>query len=357
MVGAAIVIASMVVGIGAWLVYRRYRGQSTAGVPVAARAQQKAQKAPGSAAIPAPVSDGARIELANSLMAERLWRLAFAATSHAQFLEPAHIQLRDSVSAVLSADIPDPKYFPRRPTLMPQLLQAMSDPHAATEKLSRIVAHDPVLASDVLRLANSALYRTSPAPIETIQRAIVVLGVDALRGLVATAMLQPVFRATRTNFPRFPRMLWERTERAARAAEMYSLKTHPHDRFESQLVVLLSALGPLVVYGAALDAYSRRPDIAPSPTLCVALITALGPQVSLRMARYWETSPRLMAAMERSPGESLAITLCAGELLGTLSLLETQNVISRDEALATARDAGLADAMVTPIWTQLTTSQ
>jgi hypothetical protein len=353
-VGAAIVIASMVAGIGAWLVYRRYRGQGTAGVSVAARAGNEAS---GRATTAAPVIDGARIELANSLVAERLWRLAFAATSHAQFLEPAHIQLRDSVSAVLKADIPDPKYFPRRPTLMPQLLQAMSDPRAASEKLSRIVAHDPVLASDVLRLANSALYRTSPAPIETIQRAIVVLGVDALRGLVATAMLQPVFRATRTNFPRFPRMLWERTERAARAAEMYSLKTHPQDRFESQLVVLLSALGPLVVYSAALDAYSRRPDIAPNPTLCVALITALGPQVSLRMARHWETSPRLMAAMERSPGENLAITLCAGELLGTLSLLETQSVISRDEALATARDAGLADAMVTPIWTRLTTSQ
>jgi HD-like signal output (HDOD) protein len=238
---------------------------------------------------------------------------------------------------------------------MPQLMQVVNDPRAATERLSRMVAHDPVLTSDVLRLANSALYRTSPAPIETIQRAIVVLGVDALRGLVATAMLQPVFRATRTNFPRFPRMLWERTERAARAAEMYALNTHPKDRFEAQLVILLSALGPLVVYGAALDAYSHRPDIAPSPALCVALTAALGPQVSLRIARHWETSARLIAAIEKSSEESLTMSLCTGELLGTLSLLETQNVISRDAGLATAKDAGLSEVIVTPILTQLTT--
>jgi HD-like signal output (HDOD) protein len=354
MVGAAIVIAIIAAGIGAWVAYRSYGGRRAASVPVPESAQHPGREGAG---IPGLELDGSRIELANSLVTERLWRLAFAATSHAQFLEPAHIQIRDSVAAILRADTLDPRYFPRRPTLMPQLLRAMDDPRAATDKLSRIVAHDPVLAAEVLRLANSALYRTSPAPIETIQRAIVILGADALRGLVATAMLQPVFRATRTNFPRFPRMLWERTERAARAAEMYALKTHPEDRFEAQLVVLLSALGPLLVYGAALDVYARAPGIAPSPTLCVALTTALGPQVALRMARYWESSPRLLAAIEKSPQESLAIALCVGELLGTLSLLESQNVISRDEALATIRDAGLADATVTPIWTQLTTSR
>ncbi len=349
---AAIVIASALGGLGAWLIYRRY-GKPAA--PIVSNRAHARDMPPEGVATSAPV-DVTRVQLANSLVTERLWKLAFAAPSQMQYLEAAHTQIRDSVSAVLKSDALDPSYFPRRPTLMPQLMRAVDDPLTATDKLSRIVAHDPVLASDVLRLANSALYRTSPAPIETIQRAIVVLGVDALRGLLATAMLQPVFRATRTNFPRFPRMLWERTERAARAAEMYALKSHPQDRFEAQLVILLSALGPLVVYGAALDAYSRRPDIAPSPTLCVALTAALGAQVSLRIARHWETSPRLIAAIENSPEESLTMALSAGELLGSLSLLETQSVISRDEALATAREAGLSDAIVMPIWTQLTTS-
>jgi HD-like signal output (HDOD) protein len=348
----AIVTASVFVGLGAWWIYRRRRQPAAAIVSV----KPKARNMPLEGVANAAAADGARIQLANSLVTERLWKLAFAAPSQTQYLEPAHTEIRDSVSAVLESDTLDPAYFPRRPTLMPQLMRAVDDPLTATDKLSRIVAHDPVLASDVLRLANSALYRTSPEPIETIQRAIVVLGVDALRGLLATAMLQPVFRATRTNFPRFPRMLWERTERAARAAEMYAHNSHPEDRFEAQLVILLSALGPLVVYGAALDAYSRRPEIAPNPTLCVALTAALGAQVSLRIARHWETSPRLIAAIEKSPEESLTMALCAGEFLGSLSLLETQSVISREEALATAKEAGLSEVIVIPILTQLTTS-
>ncbi|HEX3602763.1 MAG TPA: HDOD domain-containing protein [Steroidobacteraceae bacterium] len=347
-VAAAIAIASLL-GLGAWAVFRaRAPGPLTDPMPSSAKARGN---------VSGPVPDSARAELANNLVTERLWKLAFAAPSEAQLLEPAQAKIRDAVAAALQSDSPDPKYFPRRPTLMPQLMRAVDDPRTATDKLSRIVAHDPVLTSDVLRLANSALYRTSPAPIETIQRAIVILGVDALRGLVATAMLQPVFRATRSNFPRFPRMLWERTERAARAAEMYAMKTQPQDRFEAQLVILLSALGPLVVYGAALDMYAQRPQVVPNPTLCVALTAALGPQVSKRIARHWETSPRLVAAIERSPEEALTTALCVGELLGTLSLLRTQSVITSDEALATAKDAGLPDAVIAPIWERLTTAE
>ena len=351
MVVLGIVIASLLAGLAAWLIYRARKSPTL--LPSRGIAASIKSRAIPSAAAP----DAARAELANNLVTERLWQLAFAAAPQAQALEPAHARIRDAVAAILQADTPDPKYFPRRPTLLPQLMRAVEDPRSATDKLSRIIAHDPVLTSDVLRLANSAFYRTSPAPIETIQRAIVVLGVDALRALVATAMLQPVFRATRSNFPRFPRMLWERTERAARAAELYALKALPQDRFEAQLLILLSALGPLVVYGATLDAYAQRPRLTPNPALLVSLTAALGPQVSLRIAQQWETSPRLVAAIERAPSEALTMALCVGELLGTLSLLLTQNVITADEGLATAKDVGLPDSIIAPIWERLTTGE
>src|SRR5580692_3577237 len=292
MVVVAIATAVLLGGLAAWLIYRPRKPQTL----LPSRGFAASIKSRGAA--PTSVPDASRAELANNLVTERLWKLAFAAAPEAQPLEPAHARVRDGVFAVLQADTLDPKYFPRRPTLMPQLMRAVDDPRSAPDKLARIVAHDPVLTSDVLRLANSPIYKTSPAPIETIQRAIVVLGVDALRGLVATAMLQPVFRATRSNFPRFPRMLWER---AACAAELYALKALPQDRFEAQLLILLSALGPLVVYGAALDLYSQQPRLTPNATLLVDLTAALGPQVSLRVAQQWESAPRLVAAIERSP--------------------------------------------------------
>src|SRR6202034_936762 len=309
---------------------------------------------PRTASAGSAVVASAPVETAGRLAAQRLWRVAFWAPAEAPpFLARAHQRVRDLICAVLQVDALDPNYFPRRPTLMPQLLQAVNDPNAASEKLSRMIAHDPVLAGDVLRLRNASLYRISPAPIETIQRAIVVCGVDALRGILATAMLRPVFRASRTNFPRLPRMLWERTERAARAAELFAAKMQPEDRFEAQLVVLMSALGPLVVYSAALDGYSRAPRLTPNPTLFVELVCTLGPQMSKRIARDWQTSPRLVAALDTASPESLATALHVSELLGTLSLLESQAVVSREERLDIMKTSGMAGVLVDGIWTRL----
>jgi hypothetical protein len=170
---------------------------------------------------------------------------------------------------------------------------------------------------------------------------------------LAAAMLRPVFRATRKNFPRLPRMLWERTERATRAAELYAMETNPEDRFEAQLVVLLSALGPLVVYGATLDVYARNPHFSPSGLLCVELIGALAPQMSLRIARDWQISPRLLAALEGSPEETLTAARHLGELFGTLSYLESQTVISRDERLDLVDSTGIPDGLTSRIWAGL----
>jgi hypothetical protein len=355
---AGTLIAALAVAVSAWAVLRRRRASAI--TTIAAPASNPIDAAPKAEATP-PVDaiDTSRVEAVNALAAERLWRLAFAAPAQVQPMAPEHARVRDAVISALRADKLDPKYFPRRPTLMPQLLQAVNDPDAAPDAVSRIIAQDPVLTGDVLRLANSNFYRVTPEPVETIQRAVVICGMDGLQSLLAAVLLQPVFRATDKNFPRFPLLLWERTERAARAAELYATKTRRQDRFEAQLVALLSALGPLVVYRATAAAYSRTPGLSPSAGLYVALIGTLGQQMSQRIAQHWQSSPRLIAALgppsaAAAPDRSLARALYCGELIGTLSLLESQQDISPSERLRLAEDAGLPDELTRSIWERLT---
>jgi HD-like signal output (HDOD) protein len=303
-----------------------------------------------------PAADGldlASIEAGNALATERLWRVAFGVPADAGPADAVHPQVRAAVHAALRAESLAAKYFPRRPTLLPQLLRAVDDPNAHSTTIANMIAHDPVLAADVLRLANSSVYRVSSRPIETIQRALVVLGIDALRGIAVTAMLQPVFRATRTNFPRFPRLLWERSERAARAAEVYASATQPRDRLEAQVLVLLSALGPLVVYGVVLDEYQRRPDLTPHPGVCANLVGTLGVPVAQRVARHWQAPPRFLAALEHRDSEPLTAVLKVGELLGTLSLLESQTVIGSELREGYMKDAGLQDAVAADTYAQV----
>jgi HD-like signal output (HDOD) protein len=349
---AITVLAASLLGMGAWLVLRRPRVQALH--PEASPREVPAVTAEVKEAAPLSIIDPARLELSNREASVRLWKLAFAAPSQVVVPEAIRVKMRENILAMLDVDTLDPKYFPRRPTLMPQLMQAVNDPTAAAERISRIIAHDPVLTADVLRLANSSMHRTSPTPIDSIQRAIVICGVEALRGMLAAAMLRPVFKATSKNFPRFPRVLWDRTERAVRAAELYVMETGRPERFEAQLAVLLNALGPLVVYSAALDIFTRNPHFPPSAPLCVDLVVALSPRISLRVARDWETPPRLLAALELSAGESLTTALQVGEFMGTLAFLESQTVISRDERLNYIEAAELPLDSSDRIWAGLT---
>jgi hypothetical protein len=336
----------LVVAAGFW---RRHSRASSA----APRSDTVAEPSPGTPSAAGVAIDAARLEAASARASLRLWNVAFASPAQAPASPRADALIRDNVVAMLQVDTLDPRLFPRRPALMPQLLTAVNEPGTAADKLSRIVAHDPVLTADVLRLANTSLYRLSPAPIETIQRAIVVCGVDGLRGMLATAMLRPTFRASARNFPRLPRLLWERTERAARTAELFALQASPQDRFEAQLVVLLSALGPLVVYSAVLDVYARNPTFEPNGPLCVALIGELAPRLSLHIARDWQSSARLLAALDAEPGEVLGSARHVGELFGTLSLLESQTIMSRDERQEILGEAGLTAPLAEHLWTGL----
>jgi HD-like signal output (HDOD) protein len=357
MLAAGILVGALGIALGAWAALRRRRVAVIAAVPAMANQPIEIVSEAKPASQIRPI-DTLRVKAANTIAAERLWGLAFAAPSQTLSVSPEHARVRDSVVAALRGDTLDQKYFPRRPTLMPQLLQAVNDPHAAPDTVPRIIAQDPVLTGDVLRLANSNFYRITPEPVETLQRAVIICGMDGLQSLLAAALLQPVFRATDKNFPRFPLLLWERTERTARAAELYAAKMRPQDRFEAQLVALLSALGPLVVYRATMDAYSRAPGLSPDPGLCVALIGTLGAQMSRLIARQWQSSPRLVAALS-SPSEdagsdrNLAHALYCGELIGTLSLLESQRVISPSDRLRLAEDAGLPAELTTSICERL----
>jgi HD-like signal output (HDOD) protein len=72
-----------------------------------------------------------------------------------------------------------------------QLWRELSDPDIDPERLRRVLYGDPGIAARVLKVANSAYYARGRA-IASLERAIVVLGLDAVRGIAAAAGLDRV---------------------------------------------------------------------------------------------------------------------------------------------------------------------
>ena len=357
-----IVLLAVAVALAGGYAFRGVLRRTGRGVtPAAPRASP-----PGTADVAVTVAGEAAqgsvtaLRAASAEVAERLWRHAFGAATPLGGPAAEHAPVYTAVEEALQAVQLDPGYLPRRPALIPQLLRASRDVEAGPASLATIISQDPVLAGDVLRLANSSYYRITPDPVETVQRAIVVCGVDGLQGLIATALMRPIFRATGQNFPRFAPLLWERSARASAAAERVAMHFRHEDRFEAQLLALLSALGPLAVYRATLEQYARLPELRPSPSLCVRLLSALGPVMAQRIARDWNSSERLVAALDPAAVEpalpedrALRLALHGGELLGTLSVLLEENVVIEAESSRIMAKSGLPEPLTADIWKRL----
>jgi HD-like signal output (HDOD) protein len=353
-----VVLIVIAVGVGAWLLVRRNGRRNAAALahPRSTSAPQPASIASAGAAQPGP-STPESAALARDAVFTRLHELAFGVTPLGAVPAEELAAVDARAGAVLEAVAAEPRYAPRRPLLLPQLLKAVNDSEVSRRELAGIIARDPALAGGLLKLANSSFYRVSERPVESIDRAVALLGTEGLRSLIATALVQPVFRLSATQFPQFPTVAWEHTFRMATAAEAHAAIVEDSDPFAAQLLGLTLGLGAIVVFRVALDQYGTR---APNAAAVGALLGAHTARVARSIAASWDLSGRVLAALEdQAPGNwneptSLGRSLSFGNLIGALAVLHANARLSDEAAKATVLAEGASLSQFERIWTRLT---
>ena len=202
-----------------------------------------------------------------------MYELAFGALAH-QPPPPQELSvLAENADEVFDKLATEPKYAMRRPMMLPQLLRAVHDKKSTQHQLANIFARDPALAGNLLKVANSPVYRVSEDPVESLDRAVAMLGTDGLHSLIATVLVQPVFKLAATHYPRFPEIVWEHTFRAASGAENHAAQVENADPFAAQLLALTMGLGAIVVYRIVIDrAHTLLDGRTPHPAVIISLI-------------------------------------------------------------------------------------
>jgi HD-like signal output (HDOD) protein len=276
------------------------------------------------------------------------YRLAFGVTRFDYHIIADHAAVLESVNAAAAESVHHKDYFPRRPMLLPRLLQTLNDTKSTRQELVNLILEDPSLAGNVLQRANSAWYRVTPQPIDSLDRAVVALGTEGLRGLMAVAILQPVFRLPKGFFEAFAPITWEQAQRCAIAAETYAKKTQSCDPFVAQLLGLLGALARIVLFRLTLDMYRDWPNILPRAEVFIRGMQAQGPRVAGLIASTWELSDPSVTALDEqalrlSPAAMtpLGRAVYYGDLCGALAMLETRSSYSADGTHAMLTEQGL----------------
>jgi HD-like signal output (HDOD) protein len=268
-----------------------------------------------------------------------------------------HAAVLDSVANSIDESVHQREYFPRRPMQLPKLMQALNDSEATRKDLVRLILEDPTLAGSVLQRANSAFYRVSPEPVENMDRAVVMLGIDGLRGLLAAAILQPVFRVPRGSFEKFATVTWEQAERASIAAEKHAKLMPGTDPFVAQLLGLLSLLANIVLFRLTMDKYREHPDLLPRAEVFICAIQSHRQRMARLIASTWELTDMSLRALHEqeqrvSPREMGALGRCVyfGELCAVLSTLAARGLWSQQDALSTLQGQGLDERTCLDMW-------
>jgi HD-like signal output (HDOD) protein len=254
---------------------------------------------------------------------------------------PEHAPVFKAVQRLLERIEARPEYFPRRPSLLPKLMATVNDAEASMADMSKIIAQDPALTGNLLRIANSPLYRVNNAPIESIERAVTLVGVQGIRSIIATALVQPLMAAGSGTFSRFPELAWEHTLYAGLMAEAHATQIENAEPFVSQLVGLLYGLSAIVVFRIVRDQFAAHPDLVAHPGSVARLLESWVAPTAARIAASWELPERLQYALESQSlaaemkiENSLGRSLRFGRVAGSLIVLCRVSRMSEAEARA-----------------------
>jgi HD-like signal output (HDOD) protein len=256
-------------------------------------------------------------------------------------------------SAALSRLEVQARYLPRRPSLLPKLLSAMSSDSNSMRDLAAIIGGDPTLLGNLIRVANSVFYRGTAKPVQSLERAVTLVGTDGIRSVIATSLIHPVMASGSGWIAKFPEVVWEQTQYAADAAEAHATSVERVDGFSARLLALLHGLATNTVFRIVRDEVLVGRDESVKPAVACLLDQWVVP-IATRIAASWELSEELRQALNAPRDQQpLARSLFFGRLAGAQLLMVKRGRLKEASARAILLATDARRAQIDRLWSRL----
>lgn len=94
---------------------------------------------------------------------------------------------------IVAAAIREISHIATLPEITMKIVELVEDPKSTAQDLHKVISNDPALCSRILKVVNSSFYGL-PGQIGSINRAIVMLGLNAVKNIAIAASLAKLFR-------------------------------------------------------------------------------------------------------------------------------------------------------------------
>lgn len=230
----------------------------------------------------------------------------------------------DELTRLARAPIHGAALVPRVPAIIPQLMRTLRNDNMNAAELSRQLSEDLVLVAEVYRESNRPCYRPryhAGPPINSIEGAIMVLGQNGLRMLLARVAFRPIISMQSGLLAkRTAPLIWRQSEKCALAASILAPGLRAN-MFDAYLAGLMENVG-LVVAFRQIDQMAA--GALPQSDEFIAELFAQARILSARIAELWEFPESVTGAIMEAgqPGAApVAQTLALGDRLSKLRML------------------------------------
>jgi HD-like signal output (HDOD) protein len=154
-------------------------------------------------------------------------------------------QTTQSREQAVASAIREISHIATLPEITLRIIELVESPTSTAQDLNKVISNDPALCSRILKVVNSAFYGL-PGQIGSINRAIVLLGLNAVKNIAIAASLAKLFRGGSLTPEFSAKDLWSHSIATATAAKM--IADHLKHSFvdEAFLAGLIHDLGIIV---------------------------------------------------------------------------------------------------------------
>jgi len=256
----------------------------------------------------------------------------FEAENHPDiFTNPTEDAILGALDEVVQSKEAGAHLVRRMPGVIPQLLQSLRHPDFSGADIARKISHDHVLVAEVLRLANSIAYSPGQA-ITRIDHAVMVLGQNGLRQLIASVAFKPIINLNSGSFTRklAPR-LWSQSERCATVSRLLA-RDEAVDQLDAFLAGLIQNIG-LTVSLRVIDRMTEGGHPVGSATFCNALASN-GRALAVNIASEWRFPDGVTEAIREQEASGRSLSLSAvGKILLMGDYLSKIDILARNGRL------------------------
>jgi HD-like signal output (HDOD) protein len=224
----------------------------------------------------------------------------------------------------------DDLHLPSLPEVALRIRDEAESEHVTSASLASVVQDDPALAAQLVRVANSPLFRAAQ-PIDDLAHAISRLGVEHAANMVTGLAMQHMFQATSDLIDRKMRQVWKSATDVAAWCSILSKRYTKLRPDQATLAGLTHSIGALPILGWAEENDGLIRD---SMTLD-RVIETLHPVLGTMILKSWNfpeeitAVPEQFTQYERSIPAADYVDIVACSHL--LSLRDTDHPVTQDD--------------------------